>query len=139
MSKFYIVVFILILILNSCTPTSDIAENTTGVSLEPSIASTASPVVQYKTSYIQIRSKYVESNMVELSGEDIKNMESIWNRAPWEPDITKTMYDYIFELSDNRLLYYSSEYGLFNDKKNLYHLRITEEERLYVNALLTFN
>ena len=71
----------------------------------------------------------------ELSADEIATVVSIWDNGNWEPDITKTGYDYVFVFSDTKLRY-SSEVGIFNDPDNNRHLELTEEERMQINSFL---
>jgi hypothetical protein len=92
--------------------------------------------VVYDPTNITVRSKNQNPNTeFQLSADEIETLVSIWNNANWEPDITKTGYDYVFEFSETELRY-SSEVGIFNDPDNNRHLELTEEERIWINSFL---
>ena len=80
--------------------------------------------------------KYQSTEMVvhgqiqDWSTEDIEQFLKMINDASWEYSITKTMYDYVIELSDGTKLYYTSHLGLINDKDNQRHVFISDTEWL---------
>ena len=92
--------------------------------------------VTYDPTNITVHSRNKNPNTeFELSADEIETLVSIWNNANWEPDITKTGYDYVFEFSETELRY-SSDVGIFNDPDNNRHLELTEEERMQINSFL---
>ena len=72
----------------------------------------------------------VNGQIQDWSTEDIERFLKMINDASWEYDITKTMYDYVIELSDGTKLYYTSHLGLINDKANQRHVFISDTEWL---------
>lgn len=91
---------------------------------------------QYDPTNVKVRHVSVESETeFELSTEEIETIVAIWNNGAWEPQITKTAYDYLFEFSGTGLRYVS-EIGLFNDPDNHRHLYVTEEQRILINSFL---
>lgn len=95
---------------------------------------TMSSDFQYKATDIALYSPVEHNAVVQLTDEDIEYLLSLWNDAQWEPDITKTMYDYVFEFGTT--IRYSSDYGLFNDVGNQRHFVVSENQRNQINALI---
>ena len=92
--------------------------------------------VTYEPTNITVRSRHKNPNTeFELSADEIATVVTIWNDGNWEPDVTKTGYDYVFTFTDTEIRY-SSEYGIFNDPDNNRHLELTEEQRIWVNSFL---
>lgn len=89
---------------------------------------------------ISAESLSVKDNTTDLEiifdNDTIVDVLEIWNNAVWETDITKTYCDYCFIINDSIFIHYSSEAGLFNDPNRQRHLVVTDEQRLYFNAII---
>ena len=71
----------------------------------------------------------------ELSEDDANYVSLILNSDRWKPQISKDIYDYIFEWSGLEIRYVSG-LGLFNDPTNDRHLYVTEEQRIHINSMI---
>lgn len=117
------------LLLSACGEAMESGTTTTA-------ATTTVTEIRYDATNIKVRHVDIQPETEsELSAEEVETIVSIWNDGDWEPQITKTAYDYLFEFSGNRIRYVS-ELGLFNDPENSRHLYVTEEERALINSFL---
>ena len=122
---------LLIPLLSAC---GDTAEVTTAT-----ITTNTDATVLFHANSIKVKHMTVESIAeFELNNDQIETLLSVLNKDNWEPDITKTAYDYLFEFTDHSIRYVS-ELGLFNDPVNNRHLYLTEEEKCLINSLLVCN
>ena len=71
------------------------------------------------------------SNLI-MSQEQAEFIMAVWNDALWEPDITKTVYGYVFR-GDNIEVRYCYDKGLFNDVINNRHVFLTQDVKEQVN------
>ena len=94
--------------------------------------------VKYESSFITARfvSGSETGKEVVFSDEDVSEVLEVLNDSKWSEGVTKTVYNYILELEGNTL-YYSFKQGLINDKENFRHLKLSDEEKAYINACLS--
>lgn len=130
---FYAILAILLLTIVGCND----------LSAQPSIESTSSVVsttaisdIWYDLTSIKVHRVNTQLEVeFDLNSKEIEMIVSIWNDGNWEPQITKTAYDYLFKFPDDSIRYVS-ELGLFNDPENNRHLYVTEEQRVLINSFL---
>ena len=90
---------------------------------------------EYESSQIQLNI-VSENKTIELPNEMVGYVLQLWNESEWEYGITKTGYEYKFELKDGTHIKYSKDYGRFNDKYRFQTIRISEEQRVELNAMI---
>ena len=93
--------------------------------------------VKYESSFITARfvSGSETGKEVVFSDEDVSEVLEVLNDSKWSEGVTKTVYNYILELEGNTL-YYSFKQGLINDKENFRHLKLSDEEKAYINSII---
>ena len=87
----------------------------------------------YSAAEMQVYHIDHKENTVVVTNETMEYLLSLWNDAEWENDNTKTISEYIFDFGTE--IGYSVD-GIFNDKENKCHLRITQDQKNYINSLL---
>lgn len=75
-----------------------------------------------------------EQNRV-LSNEQAEYLNSLWSNSKWKSDIVKTLCCFRFE-SDDLVIWYSDEYGVFRDDINDRHIIVSDEQRDYINSFI---
>ena len=83
---------------------------------------------------IYLQEAYPQLEVV-FSDEDVSEVFEVLNDSKWSEGVTKTVYNYILELEGNTL-YYSFKQGLINDKENFRHLKLSDEEKAYINSII---
>lgn len=73
---------------------------------------------------------------VGLSNKAADYMVTLWNEVHWEKGCIKLTGDYIF-LYDAKTIHFISDQCLLNDFENNRHCYISEDQRDYINSLLS--
>ena len=73
----------------------------------------------------------------DLSAENAKTLQQIFDTGSWMPDVTKCDSDYLLTF-DGRMIYYHSDCGTFNERLEQGHqsLRLSDADRETVNAVI---
>jgi len=73
----------------------------------------------------------------DLSAENSKTLQQIFDTGSWMPDVTKCDSDYLLAF-DGRTIYYHSECGTFNERleQSNQSLRLSDREQETVNAII---
>ena len=85
----------------------------------------------------QISLAQVGGSNFDLSAENAKTLQQIFDTGSWMPDVTKCDSDYLLAF-DGRTIYYHSECGTFNERLEQGHqsLRLSDADRETVNAVI---
>ena len=98
--------------------------------------------VKYEASTIKVEVQYPnespKSEDFYLTEEETEKVLEIINKSKWEKGYVKSVYQYVFVLSDDIKLNYVYEENLLQDLKNDRHTYLTEEDLIYINSLLGY-
>ena len=76
------------------------------------------------------------ASVIHTEGEIAERILSILNNGKWVSGNTKTYSDVEFSIDGAAEVYYSTESGLFNDKANQRNLKLTDEDKSFINSLI---
>ena len=93
--------------------------------------------IKYESSYITARfvSGIETGREVAFSDEDVSGVLAILNDSKWDKSLCKCGYEYFLYL-DGNMLYYSYERGIINDYENDRNLKLSDEDKTYINSLI---